>query len=72
LIIRWDDQPCFPGRERRAVVTLYRCEGLHLFEVEERNERGLETQRRLAEACVVERRSERLDFVVVTISVPFT
>jgi hypothetical protein len=34
--------PAFPGLERRAVVTLYQCEGLHLFEVEQRNERGLE------------------------------
>jgi hypothetical protein len=43
LIIRGDDdEPCFPGLERRAVVTLDQCEGLHLFEVEQRNERGLE------------------------------
>jgi hypothetical protein len=42
LIIRGDDdEPCFPGLERHAVVTLYQCEGLHLFEVEQRNERGL-------------------------------
>jgi hypothetical protein len=56
LIIRGDDdEPCFPGLERRAVVTLDQCEGLHLFEVEQRNERGLETRRRLAEACVIPR-----------------
>jgi len=44
LIIRGDDdEPCFPDLESREVVTLYQCKGLHLFEVEQRNERGLET-----------------------------